>query len=90
MALQRSTMPIQILDSEYLTAAEVCQLVAISRQTLWRWRQEGLIPQGRRLRGQWLLFSSEDLKAIRSYAMTLEPADAGPRNQMKLFAKAYD
>ena len=83
-------MPIQILGSEYLTAAEICHLVSISRQTLWRWRQEGLVPQGRRLRGQRLLFSSQDLEAIRSYALTLEPAEASTRHQMKLFSKPYD
>ena len=47
VALSAATqMPLEIAGFEYLTTVEVCQLVNISRQTLWRWRQDSRIPPG--------------------------------------------
>jgi excisionase family DNA binding protein len=78
-------MPLQIAGFEYLTAAEVCRLVGVSRQTLWRWRQDSRIPAGRRFRGQRLVFAPEDVERIREYASLLEPADQASKDQLKLF-----
>lgn len=78
-------MPLQIAGSEYLTVAEVCRLVGVSRQTLWRWRQDSRIPIGRRFRGQRLVFSSDEVDQIRGYASLLEPADQALKGQLRLF-----
>ena len=78
-------MPLEIAGAEYVTTAEVCRLVGISRQTLWRWRQDARIPSGRRFRGQRLVFSREDVDQIRQYASLLEPADQPPKAQLSLF-----
>lgn len=78
-------MPLEIAGSEYLTTAEVCRMVSISRQTLWRWRQDARIPAGRRFRGQRLVFSPDEAEQIRRYASLLEPADAPLRSQLNLF-----
>ena len=79
------SMPLEIAGAEYVTTAEVCRLVGISRQTLWRWRQDARIPTGRRFRGQRLVFSSDEVEQIRRYASLLEPADAPLRSQLNLF-----
>jgi len=81
-------MALDIGGSQYLTAAEVCEIVNISRQTLWRWRQDARIPAGRRFRGQRLVFSPDDVGAIRRYASLLEPADQPLRAQLSLFSGA--
>jgi excisionase family DNA binding protein len=78
-------MSLNIAGSDYWTTAEVCDVAGVSRQTLWRWRQEGHIPAGRRLRGQRLLFSREDVEKVREYALLVEPADQPSRAQLKLF-----
>jgi hypothetical protein len=77
-------MPIEIDGVSYFAAAEVAKEVRVSRQTLWRWRQDGKIPIGRRFRDRQILFSTAELEAVREYANRLEPADVGT-NQMKLF-----
>lgn len=78
-------MPLVIGGVEYFAAAEVCRAIGISRQTLWRWRQDSRIPAGSRFRGKRLVFSSDELEEIRSYASLLEPADHRPVAQMTLF-----
>lgn len=67
-------MPLGIDGRDYFTAKEICELVGISRQTLWRWRQSTRVPSGLRFRGKRLVFSSLELEQIRCYASALEPA----------------
>ena len=67
-------MPLGIDGRDYYTAKEICELVGISRQTLWRWRQDTRIPAGLRLRGKRLVFSTFEVDQIRVYASSLEPA----------------
>lgn len=78
-------MPLEIAGFKYLTASELCQLVSISRQTLWRWRQDARIPPGRRFRGQRLVFSLDEVEQIRTYASLLEPADQPLKTQLTPF-----
>lgn len=78
-------MPIRISEHEYFTSLEVCKRAGISRQTLWRWRQEGKVPVGKRLRRKQLVFTSEELAQIEQYATQLEPAPPPRRAQMNLF-----
>ena len=75
-------MPIQIDGVRYFTAGDVTKEAKVSRQTLWRWRQEGRAPSGRRYRGRHLLFTEEELAEVVRFAHRLEPAgpatSAGP------------
>ena len=87
MAVLLSAMPVRIAGTDYLTSNEVCELVGISRQPLWRWRQEEKVPQGQRLRGRQLLFGQEEVRDIQSYATHLEPAEPGRPGQLNLFAR---
>jgi hypothetical protein len=79
-------MPLLIDGVEYVTVAEMLEQARVTRQTLWRWRQEGLVPFGNRFRNNQIVFSPEDAAAIRSYANRMEPAEPGSSvGQLKLF-----
>ena len=77
--------PVVIDGTQYFSAFEVTRDLSVSRQTLWRWRTEGKIPNGRRYRGKRVVFSKDEFEAIRAYANLLEPIDSGSKDQMKLF-----
>jgi len=66
-------MAIEIEGREYHPAAEVARLVGVSRQTLWRWRQGGKVPVGRRFRDRQIVFTQDEVVRIRAHAARLEP-----------------
>jgi predicted DNA-binding transcriptional regulator AlpA len=78
-------MPLQINGAEYFSAAEVADGVGVSRVTLWRWRQDGRIPRGNRLRGRQVLFTKGEVEAIRDYALRVEPISPEGSDQLSLF-----
>lgn len=78
-------MPVEINSIKYLTATEVLETVDVSRQTLWRWRQEGKIPAGHRFRGRQVVFTPEEVSAIQQYANRIEPIDNAESAQLSLF-----
>jgi hypothetical protein len=79
-------MPIEVDGSRYLTAADVLEELKITRQTLWRWRQDGKVPLGRRYRDKKILFSAHDVELIRIYANRVEPIERNAAKQLGLFA----
>lgn len=66
-------MAVEISGVKYYSTAAVLAEAEISRQTLWRWRKDGLIPQGHRFRNGRLLFTRAEFEAILSYANRIEP-----------------
>jgi len=66
-------MPLLVSGKEFFTATEVAQDVGVVRQTLWRWRRAGKIPSGHRFRDRQILFTRQEVNAIRSYANMVEP-----------------
>ena len=79
-------MPVKLDGTEYFTAAEVAARAGVSRQTLWRWRQETKVPAGARYRDRQLVFSEAEAEAVAEYAHRLEPATpAGTAGQLRLF-----
>lgn len=64
-------MPTRIEESDYYSLQEIAELLSVSRQTLWRWRQEGKMPQGRSHRGRTLLFSEAELDFVKQRAQEL-------------------
>jgi len=60
-------MPVVINDRTYYRTAEVCRMVGISRNTLFRWLKEGIISDVdyRDWRG-WRLFTATQLETIRA------------------------
>jgi excisionase family DNA binding protein len=79
-------MPVQIGGATYLTNNEVSEELGVSRQTLWRWREKGKIPPGVRYRTRQVLFTEQEVAAIRDYANKLEPIEFGGTRQLGLFA----
>jgi hypothetical protein len=72
-------MAIQIEDVTYFTAGDIQRDLGIVRQTLWRWRRDRLIPQGRRYRGRQIVFTKQEVGLIRKFANRLEPVDTRTR-----------
>ena len=83
-------MPRIIEGQEYYTNSEVADHLKVSRQTLWRWREKGTIPAGLRYRTRQVLFSSDEVEAIRQFANKLEPIElggSGTGRQLGLFGR---
>ncbi len=58
----------KIDGSIFFTCTEVAKRCAVSRQTIWRWRQSGTIPVGRTSRKRTLVFTASELELIRAHA----------------------
>lgn len=80
-------MPVLIGGQKYFTNNEVSEQLSVSRQTLWRWREKGRIPPGVRYRTRQVLFTEEEVAAIRAYANKLEPIQFGGTRQLGLFTR---
>ena len=79
---------IKIDGIKYSSTSDVIREVGISRQTLWRWRQVAKVPQGHRYRDGRILFTGDEIKAIREFANHIEPIDQESTNQLKLFDRS--
>lgn len=77
-------MPVELNNRRYFAVNEVLVDIGVSRQTLWRWRQDGKVPLGHRFRDRQILFDEEEFHAIRGYATQVEPLD-GRARQLRLF-----
>ena len=66
-------MILKINGKTYFSTNHILQQVGISRQTLWRWRQEGKIPPGHRYRDGKVLFTSCEVEIIKRFADHVEP-----------------
>jgi predicted site-specific integrase-resolvase len=60
-------MSVVINERTYYRTAEVCRMVGISRNTLFRWLKEGIVSdvEYRDCRG-WRLFTSSQVEAVRT------------------------
>jgi len=60
-------MPVVINNHSYYRTAEVCRIVGISRNTLFRWLKEGVFSdvEYRDWRG-WRLFTAAQLETVRT------------------------
>ena len=83
--LEISTMPIDVENVRYWRSSEVCSELGISRQTLWRWRQQGKVPSGHRYRNNTIVFIQEEVEEIREFANRVEPLGTDTPGQLKLF-----
>lgn len=82
-------MPVKIQGEQYYTNSEVSDLLKVSRQTLWRWREKGSIPAGLRYRTRQVLFTPEEVEEISQFANRLEPIELGTNTvrQLGLFGR---
>jgi hypothetical protein len=76
---------LRIDGSDYFSVTETIKLTGISRQTLWRWRQEGKVPAGHLFRDKQVVFTADELEQVRQYANRVEPISDDPRSQLNLF-----
>lgn len=77
-------MAVEIEGDRYYSLQEVAELVNVSRQTLWRWRQEGSVPLGRSLRGRQLLFSEFELNLIQKKSVEIAAPNRKIQNGLYL------
>ncbi len=78
-------MTILINNLEYFTATDVQKRVGVSRQTLWRWRQEGAIPLGHRFRNRHVVFTPQEVEVIVAFANQIDPIEPSDNPQEDLF-----
>jgi hypothetical protein len=78
---------IEVDGISYFSAADVARDCGVTRQTLWRWRGDGKIPQGVRYRDKQVLFTAEDLNRIREFAHRIKPVAGPDIDQLRLFGK---
>jgi hypothetical protein len=68
-------VPIKVEGVTYFSASDIHRELAVARQTLWRWRKARKIPQGRRYRDRQIVFTEQEVAAIRDYANRLAPVE---------------
>ena len=56
----------QLHDGEYISRARVCELLKISKPTLYRWRRSGKLPNAVYLGGKVLFKKAEIVKIIEN------------------------
>ena len=78
-------MPEEINGTRFVSLSELADHLDIARQTLWRWRQNGRVPQGAKFRDGRVLFNEEQVRAIQQYANQLKPLPNNDTNQGWLF-----
>lgn len=61
-------MAMEVNGVTYYTAAEVASEAGVSRQTLWRWRQDGSVPAGWKYQGRRVLFQAAELELVLQQA----------------------
>jgi len=77
--------PIQIDGLDFFFMADIADEVGVSRQTLWRWRNDGKIPSGHRYRDGRVLFTAGEFAEIQGFANRLEPIGQTYSDQLRLF-----
>ena len=65
-------MPIEIDGQLFYSTTETCEKMGISRATLYRWLQKGLINKQRKDRRGWRLFTEDDLCRIHEEVRRIE------------------
>lgn len=75
----------QISGISYLRTTKLLDTVDVTRQTIWRWRQDGKIPTGHLFRGRQVVFSPDEVAAIEAYGDRIDPIDSAEAAQLSLF-----
>ena len=78
-------MPIKINGLVYLTVSDLLERLDVSRQTLWRWRQDGKVPAGQRFRNRHVVFTAQQARKIEAFANQLEPIGNQEDGPLSLF-----
>ena len=65
-------MPIEINGELFYSTTETCEKTGISRATLFRWLQKGVLKELRKDRKGWRLFTDDDLNKIQAEIERIE------------------
>lgn len=79
---------VEINGIKYFTLDDVAAAVGRTRVTIWRWRQDRVIPAGHRDVRRRVLFTSQEVDAIQEYALRVEPILPEDQDQLTLFNHA--
>ena len=60
-------------------------MIDVTRQTLWRWRQDGKVPPGHKYRGRPVIYTPAELNAIEQFANRIDPIEPSEKVQRDLF-----
>ncbi len=74
-------MPIEINGQVYYKTSEACKKTGISRATLFRWMQAGILEKYYKDRRGWRLFTEDDLNKIRREAEKINVEDSFSRGE---------
>jgi excisionase family DNA binding protein len=74
-------MPIEINGQVYYKTSEACKKTGISRATLFRWLQAGILEKYYKDRRGWRLFTEDDLNKIRREAEKINVEDSFSRGE---------
>jgi len=74
-------MPIEINGQVYYKTSEACKKTGISRATLFRWLQSGILEKYYKDRRGWRLFTEDDLNKIRKEAEKINVEDSFSRGE---------
>ena len=62
-------MPVTLNEQTYYRTSEVCQIVSISKNTLFRWLKQGIFSEAeRRDRRGWRLFTEAEINRLKAEA----------------------
>ncbi len=62
-------MPVEMNSQTYYRTSEVCRMVGISKNTLFRWLKQGLLGEcERRDRRGWRIFTEDEVELLRGEA----------------------
>ncbi len=59
-------------DTEFFMLSEVAKAAGVTRQTIWRWRVDRRVPQGRRYRDRIVLYTAAERAEICRFASRLD------------------
>ena len=74
-------MPIRMNGQTYYRTAEICNETRISRATLYRWLNAGLLEKSYKDQRGWRLFTEDDLSKFHSKAMEVHVEDVSFRKE---------
>ena len=63
----------------------MAQQIDVTRQTLWRWRQDGKVPPGHKYRGRHVIYTPAEFSAIEQFANRIDPIEPSDKVQRDLF-----
>jgi hypothetical protein len=66
---------LDIGGTRYVPASTLAVQLGVSRQTIWRWRKVGKIPQGHLYRSKQLVFTVAEAVDVYAYGTRVEPAE---------------